>query len=1468
MPNNLYAWSRTWKLLTSLSERRQDTYNPYFATEVYALARGLTDAGHENLSQKPCLLLTGEGGLGKSTEANLAVYNLKAGGARANYVSMSGVEDREFLRIKLFRKSFFREWLNDNDEILHLFVDGLDESSKSLDFMGNLLLQEIEERVGEKNLSRLRLRVLCRPGTRSEKFEENLNTLYAQITPKEDGNRLDRYELQPLDSAQLRIAAESENLDPNDFLQWLHSWSIFGLATTPVLLKAVFKEYKNNQNLTSLDRIYHDACMLMCEDDPELGRPRNVDLEDRYRIASHVAMISLCAGCKHVSLHPYGDKPILRLPTVSKYDLTLAPPEPIGEQELAELFTSKHFTPEEPTRLLSWSQRLLQEYLCAQGLSSLSAQQIDGILFFSDGKVYPYFSSVAAFLAMRDERLLEELLSADPIILIDGAVDVGSNERRERLIESLFYDVAADNILAYQVRLSRRKGLLDHPNLERQLLSWISQESHIECRKLACDFAAICEVRTLQRELLDLALSAVEDLQLRVTAAQTLKSIGDAPTRQQLWSLAAENIEGDNEQELKAAALDACWPDAASAEEMFSVFSQKLQRVRIGGRYDTFIANRFVENLRDEDLFVALEWSRNSNLWLLDDYPFGELRRRILKRSWGLLERTDLELIVPFAQAVLPAIRKGRSTFGDTSCYSGEPREDLLGNNLPCRQMLLLTIIELPEYNSLQDSYNLMSSDQWPEQCIARQEDRFWLIEVAMQSTDSENRRKLACLINRFFKFEDFEMRYALVAAVDAVPELVEEFKPKSWYYVDPKHEEERLRRVALDEARDKQNSNYLYSENLLNEPNAPTTNSAESFLCWVIEVASNQQSSPSSGIWERLVSDFLNLRIGHPWEELQLSFKESWNQLNPTQIQFLLNSAIEHLRHASASMDSWSQLRGYVAFRTLQASDEGLLKTLNLYIWYRWAYIFIEAGKFVRGYSTVEEDPHSRLLSIAHRNVPEVLCKAAIKEIDQFLTSGGMSPGFKWLSFIWSAELQEALLVRLNNANSIDPTRQLVTALLENGGAAAQDSVLSVFMKPELSGDPILWKREVIAVELVKKCCTASWEILWPAMQNGKNLALAVVLRLGTLHYAAAIDLPSDQIVAWIIDMEYRLRSLLTDSPQPSGITKRSSDESVICFDSWRRNLISELTKRFAVAELVQIQSQISDSELRSAIVEAKRNCRESNVRNFTPYEIKLLLKDAKRRVITNEVTLLDAAIESLHRLQEKLQNGTPPAVYDLWTEIPARFFVPAEYKAFSQLLAPIPKGEIRISEYLARYLEQELGGEGVVVSREVEQENQRGYGIGDKTDIELVGNDPALSGNVKCVIEVKGCWEEDLFNVEHYLLNRYMSKGRYSAGLYIVGWFGCEAWQANRDLDESRSKKFRTNQKTALTLDEAREHLNDKAIRLSSHGRAIRCLVIDLSLSVRAINWPAGSPKLPGRLAESPTVSSIDTEVVSDII
>jgi hypothetical protein len=194
-------------------------------------------------------------------------------------------------------------------------------------------------------------------------------------------------------------------------------------------------------------------------------------------------------------------------------------------------------------------------------------------------------------------------------------------------------------------------------------------------------------------------------------------------------------------------------------------------------------------------------------------------------------------------------------------------------------------------------------------------------------------------------------------------------------------------------------------------------------------------------------------------------------------------------------------------------------------------------------------------------------------------------------------------------------------------------------------------------------------------------------------------------------------------------------------------------------------------------------------------------------RRQVRSETELAEVVVESLRRLDEKLQGETP-AAFDVWNTSPYR-----------------PKTENEFSNYVARHIRDDLKGRGVIIAREVEIRPSASPRSGERTDIHVdVAVDVQGQGQTfSVIVESKGCWSRGLHSdMTDQLARRYLRDNATRTGIFLVGWFHCSIW------DSADSRKSDCNaDPMALTA-----MLASEAAALRADGFDIRPILLNCSL------------------------------------
>ncbi|MEU6837390.1 hypothetical protein ABZ941_19295 [Streptomyces rubiginosohelvolus] len=280
-----------------------------------------------------------------------------------------------------------------------------------------------------------------------------------------------------------------------------------------------------------------------------------------------------------------------------------------------------------------------------------------------------------------------------------------------------------------------------------------------------------------------------------------------------------------------------------------------------------------------------------------------------------------------------------------------------------------------------------------------------------------------------------------------------------------------------------------------------------------------------------------------------------------------------------------------------------------------------------------------------------------------------------------------------------------------------------------------------------------------------------------------------------------------------------------------WRDRLLTELSRR-GTAEAIRQLRQLatlypSRLSIAAALVEATKQHAVASWSQVRTEDVVRLLQDPALRIIRTSTDLLDV----VHEVLEEVGRELPSHCELLWDRTPGKR--PRRPSLENPLIPDVwrPKPEAALCAYLAHELLLRLAGRRVAVNREVLIHPTDPYGAGDRTDLLVEampspGDDPNItaSGSVKLVIEVKGSWNDEVPTSQvQQLAGRYLPEAGTDVGIYIVGWYPIELWDATGDNRKTQAKK--------LQLDTLLVHLLDQAASLSQAGGVhVRPMVINI--------------------------------------
>ena len=359
---------------------------------------------------------------------------------------------------------------------------------------------------------------------------------------------------------------------------------------------------------------------------------------------------------------------------------------------------------------------------------------------------------------------------------------------------------------------------------------------------------------------------------------------------------------------------------------------------------------------------------------------------------------------------------------------------------------------------------------------------------------------------------------------------------------------------------------------------------------------------------------------------------------------------------------------------------------------------------------------------------------------------------------------LQDALLRKVKDG-SLKPScfQGLLSCLLKAKNQEAKSYAKSLLSLSLSSDSDSLKRAKASALALLTQAEDAGWDVVWDAIREETDFGEDVFMSMpDSSMFLGTKNLPDRIGEKNTADLFIWLNKTFPpeDDPDEKGAHEVSSRESLA---HYRDSLLSSLEAKGtqeAITAIEYIQKELPALDfLNFYLVNARKNMRRVNWLPLSSDDFLLLTRDSSSRLILNVDHLLETLMESLIRLEKKLQGETPNAIF-LWDRTTCNKLK--------------PKTENDFSDFVKTHLEDDLNQRGIMALREVEIKRSQGEGgkQGERTDIYVAGFVPFNKEHVRVTIEVKGCWHREVNKaMKAQLLERYLTESKSDHGIYLVG-------------------------------------------------------------------------------------------------
>jgi len=404
------------------------------------------------ISDVPCLVLLGEPGMGKThamrTQAAVTRTRVREKGDRVLSLDLGRYSSEERLVRKLFQNAIFTAWARGEHQ-LHLFLDSLDEGLLGINTLSELLADEL----AEYPLDRLCLRLACRTAAWPNTLEDALESMWPR-------HKVGVYELAPLRLTDIAAAASVNGITAEDFIKELSRTESAPLATRPVTLGFLLKTFARRGALPSKRTdLYQEGCELLCEETNESrrerGRKGQYTAAQRLAVAARIAAVTVYGSRYAVwrGVDP-GDLPqedVWLRDLCGGHESCDGQVFEVDQDAVTEGLDTGLFSSRGPSRM-GWAHQTYAEYLAARYAvhNDMALAQIMSLIVHPadpDGKLVPQLAETAAWLAGMRVDVFNEILTADPEVLLRSDVATAEEAGRASLVDALLEGYDEERLL-------------------------------------------------------------------------------------------------------------------------------------------------------------------------------------------------------------------------------------------------------------------------------------------------------------------------------------------------------------------------------------------------------------------------------------------------------------------------------------------------------------------------------------------------------------------------------------------------------------------------------------------------------------------------------------------------------------------------------------------------------------------------------------------------------------------------------------------------------------------------------------------------------------------------------------------------------------------------------------------------------------------------------------------------------------
>jgi hypothetical protein len=1186
------------------------------------------------------------------------------------------------------------------------------------------------------------LRIACRTAEWPWSFNEGLSKLW-------DGEQVKVYELVPLRLLDVQKAANIVGINVSEFVRSIDEKNAGPLASKPITLNLLLKLFKKESGFpASQTELYEKGCLYLCEE-PDLERRemRNTDgrystsAKQRFIIASRIAAaliisnrFAIYTDIDRVDMpEDYIDfKELIGGKEKIDSDSFEVPEKSIRETLNTGLFTSRG------AHLMGFAHQTYAEFLAAKYLKTAPIEQIKALFAHPNDvdKIIPQLHETIAWLAGQRHDVVSWVLSVEPEILLRSDVTKADDETRAKLVSELLSKFKKEELFDDR-NFREYYSKLSHPMIAEQLKPYLTDNTLLLIpRSVAIDIAEACNVKSLQEILVEIALDQMEDYNIRVQAASAVLKIADEEFKKGLEPLAKGEAGDDPDDQLRAYGIRCMWPKHWNSIELLKHIT--VPKKDFIGAYFWFLKYEVVPQMPSADLKAHVPEA----LDIIINWPYEEgglnplsiIADEIVTFAWSQIP--DITVLDSLSKLFISRI-KNHKPLCERKVW------EAISSDQRKRQQMVKFMIENAEIN--EKICGRLAYSQTP---LLLDSDFPWLLEQIEAADPAIQGLWATCIMNTLRDDHPREWIEIFLEVWLRVHILQEKY-PAFWELdsdLSKDAKENYLIRLCLEKKEEQISSVPLTSERIERSlQKIEEGNIAYWFdLTYALSV---DQDTGELRRWSNTIQETPG------WKSSDITKQ---NRFRNAAKSFILNFVPESDEWFGKNRYTWEILSIYMAIR-LAAEDKEIINNMSHDIWERLIPYIVDNPAFN------DRPSYCWLFNLAYQKVPGTTKLYFKRLLDSEYERTGRIHFIDNLKQCWNDELTPIITDKLKSKDlKPEALRDLVEFLIDIKVPDVDAILIEKIehLKEKNSSDNKLLTK--LFALLLKHWGSKYWSLIWTFFQQRPELTDDIFVNLADmtgLHEDSFADTFEEKQLAEF----YVLMSNKYPQEDPT-LEGRVTPRHIL--GQLRNGLLMKLVNKGTKEACFSLEGIISKLPSQRPWVvwrlkEAQANMLRKTWIPPTPAQVISLLQDHSKRFVESEEQLLSVVLESLDRMQKYYQGISKPAIR-LWN-----YDGSGTHRYNFR-----PKDEEDLSDEIFRWLSEDLGpSRRIVVNREVQP--QRGH----KTDV-YVNAFKSVSVSEKSqiltvVIEVKGCWHDELFTaMEDQLVKTYMIGNGLKTGIYLVGW------------------------------------------------------------------------------------------------